>query len=608
MDERELWQELGQQLRVDAVRASAKAGSGHPTSSMSAADLAAVLLAGHLRYDFDAPRDPRNDRLIFSKGHASPLVYGLFRAAGAITEEEFGTYRQFGSRLEGHPVPVLPWVDVATGSLGQGLPIGVGMAIAGKQLNRLPFRVWVICGDSEMAEGSMWEAAEHAAFYELDNLTAIIDVNRLGQRGETMHGWDLSSYSRRLEAFGWHTIEIDGHDVEAIDAAYREAAATTGRPTAVVAKTVKGKGYSKVENQNGWHGKAIAEEAVAEMGGVRNHRVEVAKPEPGTSHTFETGTPSWPAYEVGSTVSTRKAYGEALAALGTADGAVVALDGEVSNSTYAEIFKDAHPERFVEMYIAEQQLVAAAVGMQVLGWKTFSSTFAAFLSRAYDFVRMAAISRATLRLCGSHAGVSIGEDGPSQMALEDLAEFRAINGSTVLYPCDGNQTTALVRAMAELDGISYLRTTRGDTPVLYAADEAFPVGGSKTLREGDDVAIAAAGITVHEALRAAETLAGEGISARVIDCYSVKPIDGETRSALGRPIVTVEDHWAEGGLGEAVLSALAASGTEARVVQLAVRELAHSGKPAELLAAAGIDADSIADAARALAREGAGVS
>ncbi len=608
MDERELWQELGQQLRVDAVRASAKAGSGHPTSSMSAADLAAVLLAGHLRYDFDAPRDPRNDRLIFSKGHASPLVYGLFRAAGAITEEEFGTYRQFGSRLEGHPVPVLPWVDVATGSLGQGLPIGVGMAIAGKQLNRLPFRVWVICGDSEMAEGSMWEAAEHAAFYELDNLTAIIDVNRLGQRGETMHGWDLSSYSRRLEAFGWHTIEIDGHDVEAIDAAYREAAATTGRPTAVVAKTVKGKGYSKVENQNGWHGKAIAEEAVAEMGGVRNHRVEVAKPEPGTSHTFETGTPSWPAYEVGSTVSTRKAYGEALAALGTADGAVVALDGEVSNSTYAEIFKDAHPERFVEMYIAEQQLVAAAVGMQVLGWKTFSSTFAAFLSRAYDFVRMAAISRATLRLCGSHAGVSIGEDGPSQMALEDLAEFRAINGSTVLYPCDGNQTTALVRAMAELDGISYLRTTRGDTPVLYAADEAFPVGGSKTLREGDDVAIAAAGITVHEALRAAETLAGEGISARVIDCYSVKPIDGETLSGLGMPIVTVEDHWAEGGLGEAVLSALAASGTEARVVQLAVRELAHSGKPAELLAAAGIDADSIADAARALAREGAGVS
>ena len=603
MDERELWRELGQQLRVDAVRASARAGSGHPTSSMSAADLAAVLLAGHLRYDFDAPHDPRNDRLVFSKGHASPLVYGLFRAAGALSEEEFGTYRQFGSRLEGHPVPVLPWVDVATGSLGQGLPIGVGMAIAGKKLNRLPFRVWAICGDSEMAEGSMWEAAEHAAFYELDNLTAIVDVNRLGQRGETMHGWDLSSYSRRLEAFGWHAIEIDGHDVEAIDAAYREAAATSGRPTAIVARTVKGKGYSKVENENGWHGKAVAEEAVEELGGVRNLRIEVAKPEPGSSHRFETTAASWPRYEVGSAVSTRKAYGEALAALGAEDGRVVVLDGEVSNSTFAEIFREAHPERFVEMYIAEQQMVAAAVGMQVLGWKAFSSTFAAFLSRAYDFVRMAAVSRATLRLCGSHAGVSIGEDGPSQMGLEDLAEFRAIHGSTVLYPCDGNQTTALVRTMGDLDGISYLRTTRGDLPVVYGADDAFPVGGSKTLRDGADVAIVAAGITVHEAVRAAETLAEEGVSARVIDCYSVKPIDGATLSGLRMPIVTVEDHWAEGGLGEAVLSALAASGTESRVMTLAVRELPHSGKPAELLAAAGIDAEHIAEAARQLVRE-----
>jgi transketolase len=575
---------------------------------MSAADLAAVLLAGHLRYDFDAPHDPRNDRLVFSKGHASPLVYGLFRAAGALSEEEFGTYRQLGSRLEGHPVPVLPWVDVATGSLGQGLPIGVGMAIAGKKLDRLPFRVWVLCGDSEMAEGSMWEAAEHAAFYELDNLTAIVDVNRLGQRGETMHGWDLSSYSRRLEAFGWHAIEIDGHDVEAIDAAYRDAETTSGRPTAIVARTVKGKGYSKVENENGWHGKAVAEEAVEELGGLRNLRIDVAKPDPGSSHRFETTTASWPAYEVGSAVSTRKAYGEALAALGSEDGRVVVLDGEVSNSTFAEIFREAHPERFVEMYIAEQQMVAAAVGMQVLGWKPFSSTFAAFLSRAYDFVRMAAVSRATLRLCGSHAGVSIGEDGPSQMGLEDLAEFRAIHGSTVLYPCDGNQTTALVRTMGELDGISYLRATRGDTPVVYGADDSFPVGGSKTLRDGEDVAIVAAGITVHEAVSAAETLAEVGISARVIDCYSIKPIDGATLSGLRMPIVTVEDHWPEGGLGEAVLSALAATGTEARVVTLAVRELPHSGKPAQLLAAAGIDADHIAEAARALVREGAGVS
>ena len=601
MGDSDLWRELGQQLRVDAVRASAKAGSGHPTSSMSAADLAAVLLAAHFRYDFGDPKNPANDRLIFSKGHASPLVYGLFRASGALSEEEFMTYRQFGSRLEGHPTPVLPWVDVATGSLGQGLPIGVGMAIAGKRLDRLPFRVWVICGDSEMAEGSMSEAAEHAAFYELDNLTAIIDVNRLGQRGETMHGWDLSSYSERLRAFGWHTIEIDGHDVEQIDAAYREAE-STDKPTAVVARTIKGKGYSKVEDQNGWHGKAIAEEAIEELGGLRNITVDVPKPEQREPHHFEPEPQEWPAYEVGSKISTRKAYGEALAALGGDDGTVVALDGEVSNSTFSEIFRDAHPERFFEMYIAEQQMIAAAVGMQVLGWKPFASTFAAFTSRAYDFVRMAAVSRATIKVCGSHAGVSIGEDGPSQMGLEDLAAFRAVSSSTVLYPCDGNETAKLVRAMADLGGISYLRTTRSDTPVLYGADEEFPVGGSKTLRSPDDedVTIVAAGITLHEALKAADTLESEGISARVIDCYSVKPIDAETLRSIRTPIVTVEDHWAEGGLGEAVLAVLADTDERPPVSLLAVREMPHSGKPAELLAAAGIDADHIAAAARSL--------
>ena len=606
MEERELWQELGQQLRVDAVRASAKAGSGHPTSSMSAADLAAVLLAKHFRYDFEQPKSPANDRLVFSKGHASPLVYGLFRAAGALSEEEFGTYRQFGSRLEGHPTPVLPWVDVATGSLGQGLPIGVGMALAGKRLDRLPFRVWVICGDSEMAEGSMWEAAEHAAFYELDNLTAIIDVNRLGQRGETMHGWDLSSYSDRLRAFGWHAIEIDGHDVEAIDAAYVEAEGTTGKPTAIVARTIKGKGYSKVENQGGWHGKAVAEEAVEELGGIRNHVVDVPKPDAGEPHRFEPTAVEWPRWEPGDEVSTRRAYGEALAALGGERGDVVVLDGEVSNSTYAEIFRDAHPERYLEMYIAEQQMVAAAVGLQVLGWKPFASTFAAFMSRGYDFVRMAAISRATLKLCGSHAGVSIGEDGPSQMALEDLAEFRAVHGSTVLYPCDGNQTAALVRAMADLDGISYLRTTRADTPVLYGPDEAFPVGGSKTLRssDADDVTIVAAGITVHEALKAADALAEDGIQARVIDCYSVKPLDTKTLRAVETPIVTVEDHWPEGGLGEAVAGALADVEERRRIVRLAVQGMPHSGKPAQLLEAAGIDAAHIAETARGLVREG----
>jgi transketolase len=603
MPDQDLWRELGQQLRVDAVRASAKAASGHPTSSMSAADLAAVLLAAHFRYDFEEPRNPANDRLIFSKGHASPLVYGLFRAAGVVSEDEFMTYRQFGSRLEGHPTPVLPWVDVATGSLGQGLPIGVGMALAAKRLNRLPSRVWVICGDSEMAEGSMWEAVEHAAFYELDNLTAIIDVNRLGQRGETMHGWDLSSYSERFRAFGWHAVEVDGHDVEQIDSAYREAEVTSGKPTAVVAKTIKGKGYSKVEDQGGWHGKAVAEEAIEELGGVRSLIVQIPKPDAGEPQRFEApGTSEWPRYEVGSKVATRKAYGEALAALGGERGDVVALDGEVSNSTYSEIFRDAHPDRFFEMYIAEQQMVAAAVGMQVLGWKPFASTFAAFMTRAYDFIRMAAISRATLKLCGSHAGVSIGEDGPSQMGLEDLAALRAVHGSTVLYPCDGNQTVQLVRAMADLDGISYMRTTRADTPVVYEPDEEFPVGGSRTLRssEDDEVTVVAAGITVHEALDAADALAGEGIAVRVIDCYSVKPLDAETLHSVATPIVTVEDHWAEGGLGEAVVAALAELEERQPVSMLAVREMPHSGKPAELLAAAGIDAEAIAAAARKL--------
>jgi transketolase len=465
-----------------------------------------------------------------------------------------------------------------------------------------------------MAEGSMWEAIEHAAFYELDNLTAIIDVNRLGQRGETMHGWDLSSYSDRLRAFGWHAIEIDGHDVEAIDAAYSEAESTTGKPTAIVAKTIKGKGYAAIEDQNGWHGKAVAAEAVEEMGGVRNDTVEVPKPDHGEPHRFAPGSVDWPRYEVGSKVATRKAYGEALAGLGGEDTKVVALDGEVSNSTFAEIFAEAHPERYVEMYIAEQQMVGAAVGMQVLGWKPFVSTFAAFMSRAYDFVRMAAISQATLKLCGSHAGVSIGEDGPSQMALEDIASLRAITGSTVLYPSDGNQTAALVRAMADVDGISFLRTTRADTPVLYGADEDFPIGGAKVVRSSDEdeVALIGAGITLHEALEAAETLAGDGISARVIDLYSVKPIDEatlrEAAEATGGRLVVAEDHRPEGGLGEAVLSVFADADEPPRVAHLAVRELPGSGKPDELLAAAGIDGEHIAEAARKLVRATAAVA
>jgi transketolase len=601
----ERWHEVAQQLRVDSVRAAAVQSSGHPTSSMSAADLMAVLIDKHLRYDFADPANPANDHLIFSKGHASPLLYAIFRAVGAISEEELLTFRELGSRLEGHPTPVLPWVDVATGSLGQGLPIAVGVAIAGKSLDRIPYRVWCLCGDSEMAEGSMWEAFEHAAFMGLDNLTAIIDVNRLGQRGETMHGWDLDSYANRADAFGWQAIEIDGHDPAAIDRAYDEAAKTSGRPTVIVARTIKGKGVPEVEDKGGWHGKALDDptHAIDELGGVRNIAVEVGAPDAATPHSFETGKLDLPRYDVGADVATRKAYGEALTAVGKADGLVVALDGEVSNSTFAEIFAEALPERYFEMYIAEQQMAAAAVGIQVRGWKPFASTFAAFWTRAYDFIRMAAISRANIRLCGSHAGVSIGEDGPSQMALEDLAAFRAVHGSTVLYPSDGNSTARLVAEMADRDGIVFLRTTRAATPVVYPADERFPIGGSKVVRDGDDVTIVGAGITLHEALTAADALAEEGISARVIDLYSVKPIDAETlriaAEATGA-IVTVEDHWPEGGLGEAVLSVFAEDEERPLIVQLAVREMPGSGKPTELLAAAGIDADHIANAVRKL--------
>jgi transketolase len=605
MTDPELWRELGQQLRIDSIRCAAVPKSGHPTSSMSAADLMAVLLAKYYRYDFDSPDDPRNDHLIFSKGHASPLLYSIFKAAGAITDEELLTFRKFGSRLEGHPTPKIPWVDVATGSLGQGLPISVGVALAGKKLDRLPYRVWCLCGDSELAEGSMWEAFEHAAFAGLDNLVAILDINRLGQRGETMHGWDLASYTRRAEAYGWAAIEIDGHDVEAIDRAYEEALSTTGRPTAIVARTIKGKGVKAVENQPNWHGKPLddPEAAIKELGGERHIVVQVHKPEgDGQPHVFETGPLELPTYELGSEAATRKAYGDALLAIGKADGKVVALDGEVSNSTYAEEFAKAIPERYFEMYIAEQQLVAAAVGLQVRNWKPFASTFAAFFSRAYDFVRMAAISQANIRLSGSHAGVSIGEDGPSQMALEDIASLRAVPGSTVLYPSDANQTAKLVAAMADLDGISFIRTTRGATPVIYGPDEEFPVGGAKVVRDGDDVTLIGAGITLHEALKAADALAGEGVSARVIDLYSVKPVDADTlhdavEATHGR-IVVAEDHWPEGGLGETVLSALA--GEELQFIHLAVRDMPGSGKPAELLAAAGIDADAIAAAARKL--------
>ena len=603
------WEGLARQLRVDSVRVAEAARSGHPTSSMSSADLAAVLISDYFRYDLDSRDAPHNDHLVFSKGHASPLIYSMLKAAGAISEEEFLTYRTAGSRLEGHPVPNMPTVDVATGSLGQGLPIAVGIALAGKRLDRLPYRVWVFCGDSEMAEGSMWEAVEHAAFWGLDNLTAIVDVNRLGQRGETMYGWDTAAFARRFDAFGWQTIEIDGHSVSAINDAYVQAAATTGRPTVIIAKTMKGKGVAAVQDKEGFHGRPLddAGAAIAELGGSPNVSVSVQMPQVNQpAHVFSVNPAGeLPKYEEGQRMATRRAYGDALAALGARRGDIVALDGEVSNSTYADAFAKAHPERFFECYIAEQQAVAAAVGMQVRGWTPFVSTFAAFLTRAYDFIRMAAVSRASIRLSGSHAGVSIGEDGPSQMALEDIAMMRAVHGSAVLYPSDANQTAQLVAQMADWRGISYIRTTREATPVLYSPDETFKIGGSRVLRSSDSDAatIVAAGITVHEALKAAHNLAADGIAVRVIDLYSVKPIDEATLQAAAREtgtIMTVEDHWAEGGIGDAVLAAYAGNASPPRVVKLAVQNMPGSGKSADLLAAAGIDAAHIESALRLL--------
>jgi len=605
--------ELAAQLRVDSIRASTSAGSGHPTSSMSAADLLAVLVARHLHYDWDVPDNPANDHLIFSKGHASPLLYAVYKAVGVVSDEELMTaYRRFGSRLQGHPTPALPWVDVATGSLGQGLPIGVGVALAGKYVDHIGYRVWVLCGDSELTEGSIWEALDKASHYALSNLTVIVDVNRLGQRGPTEFEWNLDAYARRVEAFGARALQIDGHDLAAIDNAFAVAAEEDFRPTVILARTIKGKGFSELENKMGWHGKQLpkdmAQRAIDELGGPRDLRVR--GPQPVAAQAPAPGAASaaieLPTFTVGEKVATRKAYGQALTAIGVRPD-VVALDGEVSDSTFSELFAHDHPERFFEMFIAEQQLVAAAVGFSVRGYVPFASTFAAFFSRAYDFIRMAAISRANIRLAGSHAGVEIGADGPSQMGLEDLAIMRAIHGSAVLYPSDATSAAALVQAMAEAAGIVYMRTTRGPYPVLYESREVFTIGGSKLLRssDNDQVALVGAGVTLHECLDAANRLASEGIAARVVDLYSIKPVDVDTLlqavSATNGRLVVAEDHYAQGGIGAAVLEALAAAGrSDVDLKHLAVTDLPGSGTSQEQLAAAGIDADHIVDAARQL--------
>jgi len=607
-DRAQLWNGFAAQIAVDSLRATTAAGSGHPTSSMSAAHLLAVLFAEHLRFDVKDPAYPSNDRFILSKGHAAPGLYATLKGIGAFGDDELLTLRKQGSPLQGHPAPIpeLPWVDVATGSLGQGLAVGLGMAVS-MRLDGSDARVWVLLGDSEMAEGSVWEAMEAIAFHQASNVTAILDLNRLGQRGPTMHGWAADVFRRRAEAFGWNASQIDGHDVEQIDHAYRDAIADD-RPTFIVARTEKGHGVSFLANQEGWHGKAVPsdqlQDAIDQLGGRSDLQVTPpSPPEYRPTQVARDAPPAAPVYE--GPIATRKAFGDTLAWLAGHRPDLVVLDGEVGNSTYTDEVEAVAPERFVELYIAEGCMLGTATGLQALGKTAFAATFGAFWTRAADHIRMGAISRADLRLCGSHAGVSIGEDGPSQMALEDLASFRAINGSTVLYPADGHSTVRLVTSMCDLQGISYMRTTREATAILYPHDEDFPIGGSKTLSvtDHDVVTLIGAGITVHTCLAAHDILGSEEISARVLDCYSVKPIDTETiRDALEATdlLVVVEDHRIEGGLGDAVLEAIAATGVlRGRVVKLAVTDMPGSATPEELRAWAGIDADGIARSVRA---------
>jgi transketolase len=598
---------MAQRLRRDCLESTAEAGSGHPTSCMSAAELVSVLFFDEMRFD---PRDASGrdqDVFVLSKGHAAPLLWAVLKEAGCI-DDDLSTLRRFDSRLEGHPTPRVPWVRVATGSLGQGLCAGGGMAWA-RKLDRSDGRVYVLLGDGEAAEGSVWEAAEFASFYKLDNVCAIFDVNRLGQSGPTMYQHDLEPYLARLRGFGWEALAVDGHDVKAVREAYARARTTKGKPFGIVARTFKGKGVSFLENKDGWHGKPVKKgeelaKALAELGDTSvTIKVEARRYPPG--RVPAPGEPRvQPAYKLGQEVATREAYGTALAALAKTAPQVVALDGDVKNSTFADKFKEVAPERFAEAYIAEQNMVGAALGMSTEGKVPFASTFACFNTRAYDFIRMAVYSRPShLVLCGSHAGVSIGEDGPSQMALEDLAMMRALLATTVLYPSDAVSGERLVETAARTPGIVYIRTSRPKTKVIYDNGEAFPVGGSKTLRSSpkDRVTIVAAGVTVPEALKAHEALAKDGIAARVIDLYSVKPVDEATlRKAAEetRGIVTVEDHSASGGIGDAVAAAVAG---RTRMEVLGVRDIPRSGKPEELMKAYGITADAIVEAARRLA-------
>lgn len=607
---------MGNKLRIHSIVATSEAGSGHPTSCMSAADLTAAVFFYAMRYDVANPKNPVNDRFVLSKGHAAPLLYAAWAEAGAFPVERLKTLRQFMSDIEGHPTPRLPWVEVATGSLGQGLSCGVGMGLNGKYLDKAGNRIFVLMGDGEAAEGSVWEAAEIASYYKLDNVIGIVDVNGLGQSQRTMYGHDTEVYRRRFEAFGWNALAIDGHNVSEIVAALDEAMASTDKPTAIIAATKKGKGVSFIEDKEGWHGKALKkgeemERALAELQPKITSAVELKMkpPEGRTASGVAAGGAAksvslTSGYSLGQEHATREVYGVALAALGDANPLIVAVDGDTKNSTYSEKFMKAHPDRFFEMFIAEQNMVGVAVGLGAMGKIPFASTFACFLTRAYDQIRMAAISQANLKLVGSHAGVSIGEDGPSQMALEDLAMMRAIEGSTVIYPSDAVAAAEAVRLAAEHRGIVYIRTSRPKTPVIYSSDEKFELGRAKVIRRSDDdkATIVGAGVTLFEALAAHDQLKAEGIAVRVIDLFSVKPVDRETLQASGSEtnnlIITVEDHSAWGGIGDAVAGAVAPSGV--RVHQLAVGEVPRSGKPDELLAAYGIDSAAIVRTVKSL--------
>ena len=595
---------MAQKLRRHSLEMTAAAGSGHPTTCLSCAEIMSVLFFEEMRWD---PRDPSGrdaDVFVLSKGHAAPILWAVLKEAGAI-QDDLLELRRFTSPLEGHPTPNSPWVRVATGSLGQGLSAAAGMAWA-RRTDDAAGRVYCLMGDGEVAEGAVWEAAAFASFNGLSNLCAIVDVNRLGQSGPTMHQHEMRVYEERFRAFGFDTVAVDGHDVAALRGALARARAVGARPQAVIARTLKGKGVSFLENKDGWHGKPVKkgeelQKAIAELG-----ETEIAWPVEARRYAAKAAARAGtialtPAYTKGQDVATREAYGAALAKLAKASRNVVAIDGDTKNSTFSEKLKDAAPEQFAEGYIAEQNMIGAALGMSSEGKIPFASTFACFLTRAFDFIRMAAYSRpAHLVLCGSHAGVSIGEDGPSQMALEDLAMMRAVLGATVLYPSDAVSSERLVETAARTPGIVYLRTSRPKTKVLYDNNETFPVGGAKTLRAsaGDALTVVAAGVTLHEALAAADRLAADGVAIRVVDLYSVKPIDAATlqkAAAETRAILTVEDHSVCGGIGEAVAAAI---NGRVPVEMLGVTDFPRSGTPAELMKAHGIDAEAIVAAVR----------